>query len=133
MVIDTTKGLYDKTQCDIRKEPFIVQGSSMEPMIHNGATITLQINYYNCANHPLSASDVIVFENSFTKGRVIKKLSMVPGDRIQVDETSGTVTLNGAVFANSKGEVYKFSKDELKWFDIYMKNGVIQSDIYFIF
>jgi hypothetical protein len=105
----------------------------MEPMIRNKSVITLRMNWYNCANHAPRSSDVVVFENPFTRERVIKKLSMVPGDRVEVDRASRTVKLNGTIFANSKGTVYEFAESELKWFDIYVKEGILMSGVYFLF
>lgn len=125
--------LYNKTNCDIKDEPLHVNGTSMEPMIKNMSEVSLKMNYYNCGKNVVKWWDIVVFENPHTKELVIKKLAIVPGDKIVMNRKEWTIKINGTTFVNSEKKEYKFTENEMKWFDIYTSNWIVSEWIYFIF
>ncbi len=73
----------------------------MQPLVAHGKKVTVALNYYNHGQNTMKSGDVIVFENPFTKDMVIKKLAIVPGDKIVTDEKTGIIQINGQTFKNS--------------------------------
>lgn len=130
---DKTIKLYDENICEVKKDTFSVNGFSMEPMIKNGSSVQVQLNYYNCWTNKPKWWDIVVFENPHTLEKVIKKLAVVPGDEIKIDKKTNTIKINGKKLVNSEKQEYIFKEQELKWFEIYMENEKIIENIYFIF
>ncbi len=134
LLSNSQENLYNENNCQIVKEPFKVNWVSMEPLIKNGSKVELSLNYYNCSNNIPKSWDIIIFENPFTFEKVIKKLSISPWDKLEVDEETWIIKINGDKFVNSAGDVYVFSELALKYFDIYTREDWIVKDwIYFIF
>ena len=130
---DKTVKLYDENDCEIKKEDFDVRGYSMRPLIQDWQTVKVQLNYYNCKKNIPKWGDIVVFEMPVNLERVIKKLSIVPWDKIEIDKKTRTIKINWKTFVNSAKMEYVFSEHELKWFDIYTENWIISDNTYFIF
>ena len=72
----------------------------MEPTIHNGETVEVNMNYYNQHQHEVVAGDVVVFENPFSLERIIKRVYIIPGDTVEKDQKNRTLLVNGKVVKN---------------------------------
>ncbi len=125
--------LYDKDDCKIKEEKFSVKGFSMEPLIKNGSEVITKLNYYNCNKSKPKSWDIVIFENPFTLDRIIKKLSILSWDKLEVDKKKKTIKVNWKIIVNSQKQEYIFKDNELKWFEIYTQNWIIIENTYFIF
>ena len=70
----------------------------MEPMIRDGAELTVDKSHYRCGN-AVARGDVVIYESSATKGPVVKRVRALPGDGILLKD--GTLSVNGEILANS--------------------------------
>lgn len=66
----------------------------MQPMIENGDLVTVDVNYYNQGQHVVTPGDIVIFENPFTLNRIIKRVVMTPGDRVEKDLQNKTLIVN---------------------------------------
>ena len=73
----------------------------MQPMIDNGDTVTVDLNYYNQGQHVVATGDIVIFENPFTLNKIIKRVVIIPGDRVEKDLEKGTLIVNGKTLMNS--------------------------------
>lgn len=74
-------------------QPFVVEGSSMEPNFHNAEY--LLVNKLSYHFHPPKRGDVIVFHPPFMPNvNYIKRIVAVPGD--SVDIQNGEIKINAA-------------------------------------
>lgn len=130
---NTSQRLYNPNNCEIKSEPFVIQWRSMVPLIQPNQEVEVSLNYYNCSQNVPKTWEVIIFENPFTKERVIKKIWFSQWDTVIIDTKSNTLQVNGTTFMNSEKKEYIFTPDELKMFQIYIQNKKVSKDVYFIF
>ena len=68
-----------------------VKGSSMEPTLHNGDRLVLNVHFYEPAY-----GDIVIVKR-YTQDPLVKRVIGIAGDTIRIDEASGHVYRNGAV------------------------------------
>lgn len=74
-------------------QPFVVEGSSMEPNFHNGEYLLVNKMAYRV--HQPKRGDVIVFHPPQTPSlNYIKRIIAIPGDSVTIKD--GQITVNGA-------------------------------------
>ena len=67
-----------------------VNGGSMEPTLHNGDVLIC-----SPLNFVPARGDIVVTELSAGDGPLIKRVIAVPGDTVDIDYDTGTVSVNG--------------------------------------
>ncbi len=65
---------------------FYVREDSMEPAIFNGQTLVISKWAYTLPLFRPSRQDVIVFDSPDGKGLSVKRISLLPGDRITINQ-----------------------------------------------
>jgi signal peptidase I len=74
-------------------QPFVVEGSSMEPNFHNAEYLLVNKLSYRMAKP--QRGDVIVFHPpNFPSSNYIKRVIAIPGDKIEI--TNGEIKVNGS-------------------------------------
>jgi len=133
LVFEQKYKLYNINDCKIKEEIFKINGFSMEPLILNWSDIKVFMNYYNCDNNIPKSWDIVIFENPYTLEKIIKKIMIVPKDKIEINKEKRTIKANWKVLKNSLDIEYIFYENELKWFEIYLQDGEIIWNTYFLF
>ena len=79
-----------------------VQGSSMEPTLHNGDQLFVEKVSYRFSNP--KRFDIVVFPYQYTKGTYyIKRIIGMPGETVQIDE-AGRIYIDGEVMSEYYGK-----------------------------
>ncbi len=96
--------------CVTETKEEVVQGSSMEPLIHNGEMITASFGYYNC--HQFERNDLVIFNLPSRHDPIIKRLVGLPGDKFGLREENGSwlIIINDMVLVNSTQKPYTLSE-----------------------
>jgi signal peptidase I len=116
-------------QCNIQQVQKIVNGNSMEPMIKNGEEITMLENYYSC--NPVQKDDIVIHNYAGSNNPVIKKVYATSSDYVDIQDNK--LLINGWIMKNSASQEYTFSKNEINMLSLYIDNGHIPANSYFIF
>lgn len=122
--------LVSNHTCDVKKQMIEVEWESMNPLLHNGQIVEMWKNYYECGN-PLKRGDVVYFDSIITNGPVVKKVEILPWDR--VDFRDQEMLINHTIFKNSVWEIYSFSPKEQNVIFQYLTDGYVREDTFFIF
>lgn len=80
-------------------ERMVIQNHSMEPTIESGDSILIDKFSYRVGKP--KRFDVIVFKNSKTGEKLIKRIIGLPGETIQINE--GSFLINGEVIKDASG------------------------------
>ena len=94
----------------VEARDFIIRGTSLEPLVKDGAMVKGLLGYYQC--NPLKRGDLVIFRFKTRKELFVKKLVGLPGDRIEFE--GNYLRLNGRILKNSEGEPYLFSERSKK-------------------
>ncbi len=115
---------------NILKEKKQVSGNSMYPLIKNGDIVILIKDFYkNCDINP-QKGDLVAYNYGGSKIPIIKSLVATSKDFIQIK--NNTLWINGIEHKNSANQKYHFNKNELNMFTLFIKNGHIPENTYFI-
>ncbi len=68
-----------------------VRGMSMEPMLSSGDELSVLDGYYRCGG-VISRGDIVIIEDTATRGPYVKRVRALPGDTIHI-ATGGTLTI----------------------------------------
>lgn len=116
------------TDCITFSSQYWVTGSSMEPLIQNGAEVSVIEKYYTCSGK-VSRWDIIVFQ--LNDQPLIKIVKAIPGDIIKFE--SEQMFINAELMKNSIGEIYRFSPQEINLMKAYLHDGTLQLWAFFVF
>ncbi|OJI07829.1 signal peptidase I [bacterium CG10_46_32] len=114
---------------------FTITGNSMDPLLKNGQTITVQMDAY--ASAPVNRGDIVVMDGPAVYGRIVKAVKAIPGDTFafakQPDGASQLI-VNSAVVKNSIGEPYRLSPARTGVIGLYIQeyHGVIPDNAYLV-
>lgn len=125
------KLLSQKKDC-IEMKNLQVEWNSMSPVIENGSRVQALMNYYQCRSELPKHGDIVILEDSALVWPYIKTIAAVPGDRV-VFTLSGTLLREGSEIKNKSDEVYTFTQEEISFLSIYILDGKIRRDAYFVF
>ena len=109
-----------------------IEGDSMEPLLPRGSKVILQVWYYDHGKLP-AHGDIIAYNYGGSRHPIIKTIRGIPGDKAEIDPVGKTLKINGEYLANSVGARYSFTSGELRMLGLYVKDGKIPDDGYFIF
>lgn len=120
--------------CDVLEERRIVNGVSMEPLIHSGQEVSVLFGYYGC--YPFQRGDVVLYNYSGNMNPVIKVVRGVPGDSFSLEPGSGgfRVVVNGVTVVNSAGREFVVSGRAYELLSLYVRDykGMIPEDAYLL-
>ena len=108
-----------------------IEWSSMSPMYNNWDKIDLMIDYYNNCNKKVVKWDIIAYNYWWNKLALIKIVKVTFKDKVIIQNNNLIVNWN--ILVNSIWNKYMFSEKELNMFRLYIKDGKIPDDSYFIF
>ena len=63
----------------------------MEPLISSGDELSVEDGYYRCGG-TISRGDIVIIEDTATRGPYVKVVRALPGDAISI-ATGGTLTI----------------------------------------
>lgn len=112
------------------KEEKIIFGDSMAPMLGNGEEVILLRDYYKCG-YPVEKGDVIAYNYGGNGNPLIKLVKATSADKVEI--FASRLKINGEIMKNSGGQEYNFTEKEVKMMGLYIKEGRIPKDSYFIF
>lgn len=104
----------------------------MEPLLRDGSKIRLLVGYYRNANLP-ERGDIVAYDYGGNRHPLIKIVRGLPGDAAEIDSGRKALKINGQYLANSVGTPYVFTAGELQLLELYVKNGRLPAEGYFIF
>lgn len=116
---ELTWWLYDKDKCEIIEKDVTVASLNMFPMLRKWEILKFMQNYYNCWNNKIYEWDIVIYENQHTHKKNIYRVAVKNWDVVEVDRDEWTVKVNWKLLVNSAWEVYKFSENQINWFDMY--------------
>ena len=108
----------------------IVQGDSMVPMFPNGESVILLENYYKCG-YLAERGEVIAYNYGGRENPLIKIVKATSADKVEI--FGGRLKVNDEIMKNSVGQEYSFTEKEREIMGLYIKDGHIPSDSFFIF
>jgi signal peptidase I len=125
------KLMSQKTDC-VEIKNLRVEWNSMSPLIENGSIVQTYMNYYQCTSEVPKHGDIVIIEDSAFDWPFIKTVAAIPWDVISFT-VSGTLLRGRTELKNKNNEVYLFTKEEINFLSIYIQDGKIKRDAYFVF
>lgn len=129
-------GIFSDASCVREDKEEIVRGSSMNPLILDGATVRALYGYYDC--NEVLRGDIILAHTSRNADPIIKSVRVLPGDRFELlmkANDDWRIVVNGRELKNSAGEAYSLTDGRVKMlalFEAEYKN-ILPSGLYLIF
>ena len=82
----------------------VIRGNSMEPNLTDGSAVL----FYRLEK-TYRRNDIVIFKTPGTKELLVKRIAAVAGDRVDIDNRTGTFTVNGVSRENAiiNGKTYK--------------------------
>lgn len=125
--------IYDQSKCEIIEKDVTVASLNMFPMLRKWEILKFKQNFYNCWNNQINVWDILIYENQHTHKKNIYRVAVKEWDVVETNKEDWTVKSNWKILANSLWEVYKFSENQINWFDIYSyEDWVFKNWQYFI-
>lgn len=125
---------FENRACITKIEERAVQGISLEPMIQDGAIVTIKFDYYGC--NEVKRGDVAAYTYAGNSEPLIKIVKGIPGDTffLRQDGDARHIILNGEVVKNSEGEPYQVSEQGNRLLSLYIRDyqGVIPANTYLL-
>jgi len=122
------KELYVKT------EQRIVNGNSLAPIITDGSTVDIILDYYE--HNDIERGDIVLYNFTGTENPIIKIIKGIPGDKFELKESSSgwNILVNNQVLKNSEGLPYTLYGNKYKMLSLYEKsyNNKIPEDAYLL-
>ena len=112
----------------IQKE-FLVKWDSMYPLIKDGETVIVLEDYY--INNSIEKWDIVLYDFKWTQEPILKSIYVTSDDKVEIIEDY--LYINDKELKNYNWEKYNFNQAELKVLWMYIKNGKIPKNSYFIF
>lgn len=112
----------------IQKE-FLVKWDSMSPLIKDGETVIVLEDYY--INNSIEKWDIVLYDFKWTQEPILKSIYVTSDDKVEIIEDY--LYINDKELKNYNWEKYNFNQAELKVLWMYIKNGKIPKNSYFIF
>ncbi len=112
----------------IQKE-FFVKWDSMYPLIKDWETVIVLEDYY--VNNSIEKWDIVLYDFKWTKDPILKSIYVTSDDKVEIIEDN--LYVNDKELKNYNWEKYNFNQAELKVLWMYIKNGKIPKNSYFIF
>lgn len=106
-------------------------GTSLEPRITNGATVTAEIGR-SCAFTP-KRGEIVLFSSGSSRLPLAKEVVAIPGDSWSVS-ADGYVFVADALARNTLGFPYKLGPERARMLDLYVESydGIIPPDTYLL-
>lgn len=98
------------SSCTYTEETKHLEGTSMEPKIKNGQTLTLLNGYYSCRENTPQLRDIVAARTGSNPLLLIKTVVATSFDHVELK--GGMLLVNKKTVQNSAGEVYVFSNAE---------------------
>ena len=118
------EGASEDAPC-ITKKTVIVRGTSMLPLLDDGAVLTLAEHFYECGNLP-QKGDLVAYDFAGNKFPLIK--TVVATDQSTVTLEGDTLRVDGATLKNSAGKTYFFTDGEKQLLQMYFPEGKLPED-----
>lgn len=115
--------------CPIKLSFLQVRGNSMAPIIKNGQSVKLLTDYYACRD--VERGDVVAYAYAENKDALIKRVLVLGGDSLEFEKNM--LKVNGDILRNSNGAAYLFNSQNKKMISLYIENGRMRADTFFIF
>lgn len=128
IVAETTQ--TDTGECQIKKVHKTIEGNSMSPMLKNGGEINLLEDYYKCGKS-VEKGDLVAYHYGGDKRPLIKIVKVTSEDTIEIVGTK--MHVNDEELVNSVGSAYTFSKPEINMLNLYIREGHIPTNTFFLF
>ncbi|MFH1233433.1 MAG: signal peptidase I [Patescibacteria group bacterium] len=125
-----------KSACDnIKEEIKTVRGSSLEPLVLEGAKIKILPGYYQC--YEIKRNDLVLYDYKGNEVPVLKIVKAIPQDTFRLvakDNDSYNLFINEKIAANSQGFPYIFNTKQSKMLFLYEKDykAVIPQNTYLL-
>lgn len=103
----------------------------MEPFIKNGEKMILLEKFYGACNEKPKVGDIVAYNYGGNKHLLIKAVRATSADTVEI--LDATIKINGQFLRNSAGEAYKFTPGEIQLMNLYVRNGHIPPNSYFVF
>lgn len=116
--------------CAIEQLQKTITGNSMVPLLKEGDHVILLLNYYKCGNK-VQKGDYVAYDYKGSEHLIIKTVRVTDQDIVEI--SGDRLLVNGEVLKNAIGEEYHFQAGELKMLALYIKDGHIPANSYFIF
>ena len=91
-------------------EAHVVRGASMEPLVHDGASVTIARGYYAC--HDVGRGDVVLYQYAGNADPLLKQVRAIPGDHWHLQENgdgSVAIVVNNETLRTAAGGEYRVS------------------------
>jgi len=122
------KELYVKT------EQRIVNGNSLAPIITDGSTVDIILDYYE--HNDIEREDIVLYNFTGTENPIIKIIKGIPGDKFELKESGSgwNILVNNQVLKNSEALPYTLYGNKYKMLALYEKsyNNKIPEDAYLL-
>lgn len=112
----------------VRSENHNIRGVSLEPIVKNGASVTLLKGYYDC--NSFVRGDIVALEFSTRKDALVKIIAGMPGDKMRFE--GNRLYLNGKILSNSTNVPYMFSERAKNILTNSLINEMIEGDNYLV-
>ncbi|MFA6329153.1 MAG: signal peptidase I [Candidatus Micrarchaeia archaeon] len=120
--------------CVTSIEERTVRGSSMEGLLSDGDTVTVQFGYYGC-NEP-QRGEVALVHFSGDANPLIKVIKAVPEDSFSLSQAScgWNIMVNGNALQNSEAKDYCIGYSGYRMLSLYVQsyNGIIPQGAYLV-
>lgn len=108
-----------------------IDWTSMEPILVNGRSANLMLDYYNKCGKEVKKWDIIAYDYWGNSKALIKQVKVTSEDRLSFSWLY--LLVNGEILVNSKWEKYHFDEHDKQILNLYIKNWKIPHDSFFIF
>lgn len=108
-----------------------VHGTSMSPLIKNGASINAVMGGKECIS-PLLINDIILFNNGSHSIPLIKRIYAKEGDKFTIKD--GVILINQKPATNSQSQPYNINKKRATMLQLYIRdyNGIIPAHTFLV-
>lgn len=119
--------------CPVIRQPAVIYGGSLQPLLKDGTHITLLRGYYDC--HEVGRGDLAAFKWAGSGNPLVKIVAAIPGDAWALDPQPRAlwhIVVNGKTLRNSAGQPYQLTAPEKAFLDLYMNDykGVVPENTY---
>jgi len=130
---ENNKKSYINYSCITKIEKFIVNGSSMYPLLKHNQTVEVMLWYKNCNN--LKKGDIVIYNYAWNKLPLIKQIKGEENDKFSLKKTdyAWNIIINDEVVKNSEWKPYAIPDGKEGMLKLYAKSyPIIPKNVYLI-
>ena len=124
---------FDK-EGSVKTEQRIVNGNSLAPIIKDGSTVNIILDYYEY--NDIERGDIVLYNFTGNENPVIKIIKAIPGDKFELKESDSgwNILVNDQILKNSEGLPYILYGNKYKMLSLYEKgyNNKIPENAYLL-